>query len=206
MCPGWLRCTLCLCVMRAAWFFFLVPWVALLFVRVDAPKPALAELSFCQLCPQAIKPVTVLTWAPCMQLAELPVEDAPVDTTAEEWFRGRCDAAESKRVLPLLDAFYANDLCSDLLSLGVAEAAWEAKHWTDGEDTLVKGGTMAPLTAALSRGVPVRLGWPVQEIRWRAQGATWSSGSGDAGAGAEAAAEIVGTNGEVRTSLLLRQL
>lgn len=131
-----------------------------------------------------------------MQLAEVSPEDTSADKTVEQWFRGRCDAAASKRVMPLLDAYYANDLCSDLRSLGVAEAALEARSWSDGEDTLVKGGTMAPLTAALSRGVPLRLGWPVREIRWREQGGAWSRGGG--AAASEAAAEVVGTNGEVR--------
>lgn len=134
-----------------------------------------------------------------VQLAHAPTDEALTDKSVAEWFEERCGAARAKRVIPLLDAFYANDLCSDLRSLGVAEAAWEARHWSDGEDTLVKGGTMAPLTTALARGVPVRMGWPVREVRWRAQGSPWAAGASGAAGGhaGEAAVEIEGENGEV---------
>eukprot|EP00892_Ulva_mutabilis_P009134 jgi/Ulvmu1/6593/UM003_0230.1 len=127
------------------------------------------------------------------QLAEARVDDVPEDTTAEEWFRGRRGDTAARMVLPLLDAFYANDLCSDLRSLGAVEAAWEARQWRDGEDTLVKAGTMAPLTAALGRAVPVRIGTPVREVRWRQQAAP----RGSTDSAQHAAAEIVGVNGEV---------
>ena len=132
---------------------------------------------------------------PCVQLAEVRLEDVSEDTTAAEWFQGRCHGKLAPAVLPLLDAFYANDLCSDLQSLGAAEAAWEARQWRDGEDTLVKGGTMAPLTATLARGVPIRLGTPVREVRWRPQAATWSAA--DAARSEAAAVEVVSVHGEV---------
>ena len=100
-----------------------------------------------------------------LQLGELPEEEASTEQTVEQWLQGRCsNSAQQQCTASFADAYYANDIGSELAAMGLAEAAWEARHWCDGERTLVKGGSFAPLVTHLAKGVPVRLSWPVSAV------------------------------------------
>jgi hypothetical protein len=133
-----------------------------------------------------------------LQLGELPTEKASADQSAKQWLQDRCTGDAEQRTAAFADAYYANDVGTELASMGMAEAAWEARNWCDGESTLVKGASFAALISHLARGVPVRLSWPVSDIIQH----SGCSGDGDARleGGRHDGVTVIGPAGEVRPS------
>jgi hypothetical protein len=148
--------------------------------------------NFCRRCAQSY----ASSYGLLLQLGELPTERACTEQTAKQWLQERCKGGAEQRTAGFADAYYANDIGTELALMGMAEAAWEARNWSDGESTLVKGASFAAMVSHLARGVPVRLSWPVSTIIQH------SGCSGDGfdrlKGGRHEGVTVIGPGGEVR--------
>lgn len=114
-----------------------------------------------------------------LQLGDMAEEDACKDKCVAEWLQPRFKGTANQRVPMFMDAYYANDIGSELAAMGMAEAAWEARNWSDGESTLVKNESFTSLVKHLATDVPIRFSWPVSAIIQHPQGAASTTDTTD---------------------------